>query len=127
MRIISIAVCFPILAQLLPAAADIIAWSGSSCDGGQGGDVACDGGCIGFQDRHSFRVVESGSHCVSVFEDGNCNHLVGVYLNQGGISGSNCVNVNTGTAIPSSRVSFPASKRDQKLLGVVCLQTSSLN
>jgi hypothetical protein len=38
------------------ARADIIAWSGDHCDGGEGADVACDGRCNSFSERDSFSV-----------------------------------------------------------------------
>ncbi|KAJ6600782.1 hypothetical protein B0H10DRAFT_1678356, partial [Mycena sp. CBHHK59/15] len=79
-------------------------WSGNTCNAAEGADVACNGAGIGYQGRHSIEVtrttVVSGLHCLSLFEDANCNSEVGIILNQGGGS---CVNVNTGTAVNSFR------------------------
>ena len=36
--------------------ADIIAFSGNTCDGDAGSNVACDGSCHSFSSRHSFQV-----------------------------------------------------------------------
>jgi hypothetical protein len=49
------------------------------------------------------QVPADESHCVSVFEDANCGHLSGVFLNQGGGS---CQNVNTGGTVLSFKC-FP--------------------
>jgi hypothetical protein len=43
---------------MMMAWADIIAWGGDHCDGGEGADVACDGRCNDFSNRHSFSVSE---------------------------------------------------------------------
>lgn len=40
----------------VPAKADIIAWSGSNCNGAEGGDVPCDGNCFDFTGRQSLEV-----------------------------------------------------------------------
>ncbi|KAF8192919.1 hypothetical protein BJ912DRAFT_249767 [Pholiota molesta] len=78
--------------------ADIIAFSGTLCDGDAGSDVACDGSCHSFSTRHSFQVVATGAHCVTAFQNANCDTLVGVFQGQGN---SSCVHVNTGTSVQS--------------------------
>ncbi|KAJ6600802.1 hypothetical protein B0H10DRAFT_1824402, partial [Mycena sp. CBHHK59/15] len=78
----------------VPANTDVVAWSGNTCNGAEGGDVACDGTFWDFTNRH---LIERGA-CVSVFEDKSCEERVGTYQNQGGGS---CVNVNTGTTVQS--------------------------
>lgn len=122
-----------ILAALLfvsYAKGDIIANSGNTCNEDTGADVACDGSCHSFANRHSFEVqspmlntrgtqslkikVHSESafastihkvstndlHCVTAFLNADCDTLVAVYQNQGN---DNCVNVNTGTNVQSFR------------------------
>ncbi|KAI0748186.1 hypothetical protein C8Q80DRAFT_1270624 [Daedaleopsis nitida] len=84
------------------AHAGITAFSGDNCDGGVGANVPCDGSCISFSGRHSFRVDGgSGGHCVTVFEDAHCGAGAGgpvfVFPNEDG----GCQNVNTGTDIQS--------------------------
>ncbi|KAJ7200937.1 hypothetical protein B0H12DRAFT_1036565 [Mycena haematopus] len=61
-----------VLFAVLTVKADIIAWSGNTCDGGEGANITCDGTCIAFDGRHSFEVVTGGSHCVVLFEDDGC-------------------------------------------------------
>ncbi|KAJ7576644.1 hypothetical protein C8J56DRAFT_799850, partial [Mycena floridula] len=87
-----------------------IAWSGSSCNGAEGGDVPCGRQCVNFQDRHSFSVSRTnvpagGSHCLSVFFNADCTDEVGLYLNNGG---GNCIGVNTGTNVQSFKC-FPGN------------------
>ncbi|PPQ65705.1 hypothetical protein CVT26_000322 [Gymnopilus dilepis] len=81
---------------------DIVAFSGSSCDGDEGDNVPCQDECIDFNTRHSFRVLASGTHCVVAFEDGACSIPVGSIENSGG---GHCSNVNTGTTVLSLRCS----------------------
>ncbi|KAF9477197.1 hypothetical protein BDN70DRAFT_767270, partial [Pholiota conissans] len=90
----------PLLVFVAFATADIIAFSGNLCDGDAGSDVACDGSCHSFSNRHSFQVSQlaTGAHCVTAFENANCDTLVGVFQGQGN---SSCANVNTGTNVQS--------------------------
>jgi hypothetical protein len=44
------------------------------------------------------QIPASGSHCVAVFQDTNCGHSTGLFVNQGGGS---CQNVNTGSNVVS--------------------------
>ncbi|KAK7014421.1 hypothetical protein R3P38DRAFT_2638782 [Favolaschia claudopus] len=81
---------------------DIIAWSGDSCNGAEGGNVACDATCIGFEGRHSFEVVSGGSHCVTMFVGQNCDGQAFAF---GPETAGNCINVNTGTPIQTFRCS----------------------
>ncbi|EJD46428.1 hypothetical protein AURDEDRAFT_164662 [Auricularia subglabra TFB-10046 SS5] len=74
------------------------AWSGGACNGGQGADAACNGGCGDFRDRHSFKAG-SGTHCVALYAGTNCG---GQRFNFTGQS-QQCTNVNTGTNIQSYR------------------------
>ncbi|KAJ7926124.1 hypothetical protein B0H13DRAFT_1500537, partial [Mycena leptocephala] len=57
-------------------AQQIIAFSGDSCNGGQGGEVPCDGTCFDFTGRHSYEVngadIFSSTATVSLFSGGNC-------------------------------------------------------
>ncbi|EJD44453.1 hypothetical protein AURDEDRAFT_166543 [Auricularia subglabra TFB-10046 SS5] len=85
------------LSAALPAHA-FIAWSGDACNGAQGADVACDGGCHSFSGRHSF-VAGNGNHCVAFFSSSGCNGQRFNFTNQG----TSCTNVNTGTDIQSFR------------------------
>ncbi|KAJ7586996.1 hypothetical protein C8J56DRAFT_787254 [Mycena floridula] len=78
--------------------ADIIAWSGDSCNGDEGGNAPCDGSCIPFGGRHSFEVVAGGSHCVTLFQGSGCS---GEAFNFGRETTGQCINVNTGTDIES--------------------------
>lgn len=41
------------------------------------------------------KVVASGKHCVTVFEDGNCANIVGLFMNEGSFS---CTNVGMGSS-----------------------------
>ncbi|GAW01878.1 hypothetical protein LENED_003498 [Lentinula edodes] len=77
---------------------DFIAWSGNACDGDEGLNVPCDNGCDGFEGRHSFEVVASGTHCVTFYEDEGCG---GEHFFFSGEGNSECINVNTGTSIGS--------------------------
>ncbi|KAF7293355.1 hypothetical protein MKEN_00837400 [Mycena kentingensis (nom. inval.)] len=83
----------------LKANADLRAASGNSCDGDQGEDVPCNGGCFGFSGRHSF-VITSGTHNVVLFSGDGCT---GEQFNFGSESQGNCINVNTGTSVLSGR------------------------
>ncbi|PPQ93406.1 hypothetical protein CVT25_004723 [Psilocybe cyanescens] len=82
--------------------ADIVAFSGNTCDGNGGSNVKCDGKCIGFSGRHSYRVFPAGNHCVTYFQNNGCSVNVGSAQNPG--NGA-CSNVNTGTAVNSIRCS----------------------
>ncbi|KZV83905.1 hypothetical protein EXIGLDRAFT_842590 [Exidia glandulosa HHB12029] len=76
------------------------AFSGSACDGAAGANVACDGSCHAFDNRHSFRADTSGNaHCVAFFVNGGCG---GQRFNFTG-QAAQCTNVNTGTNIRSFR------------------------
>lgn len=77
--------------------AGITAFSGNNCDGAVGVDVACDGSCIPFSGRHSFRVdAGSGGHCVTFYADSSCpsGGGNGFFPNQDG----QCTQVTLGTA-----------------------------
>ncbi|KAJ4472227.1 hypothetical protein J3R30DRAFT_1055860 [Lentinula aciculospora] len=87
-----------LFSSLTNVAADIIAWSGNACDGDEGANVACDGSCHSFVNRHSFEVVASGTHCVTFFEGDGCTGEPFLFSGEGG---SECINVNTGTSIGS--------------------------
>ncbi|KAJ7581915.1 hypothetical protein C8J56DRAFT_958517 [Mycena floridula] len=78
--------------------ADIIAWSGDACNGAEGLNVACNGGCIAFDGRHSFEVVSGRNECVVLFEGDGCT---GEAFNFGSEVSGQCINVNTGTPIGS--------------------------
>lgn len=76
--------------------AGITAFSGNNCDGGVGADVPCDGRCIAFSGRHSFRVdAGSGGHCVTFYADSSCpsGGGNGFFPNQNG----QCTQVTLGT------------------------------
>ncbi|KAF8179307.1 hypothetical protein K438DRAFT_1603909, partial [Mycena galopus ATCC 62051] len=89
----------PIVAQLAAATGQVVAWAGNTCDGNEGKVEGCDGGCINFVGRFSIQTFDPvNAHCVSVFEDQDCNSEVGVYLNQ---DLGSCITVNTGTAVGS--------------------------
>ena len=45
-----------LLMTAVQVTADIVAFSGDLCDGGQGDNVPCDDKCNDFLGRHSFRV-----------------------------------------------------------------------
>ncbi|KAF9479150.1 hypothetical protein BDN70DRAFT_807527 [Pholiota conissans] len=94
------AVSFVLLHLGFLCRADIVAFTGTQCDGNAGSDVACDGSCHSFSTRHSFQVGATGSHCVTAYLNANCDTLVGVYQDQGN---SACVHVNTGTSVQSFR------------------------
>ncbi|KAJ7606923.1 hypothetical protein FB45DRAFT_1040673 [Roridomyces roridus] len=47
-----------ILATALQAnASNFVAFSGDTCNGAEGSVVSCNGDCGGFQNRHSFQVL----------------------------------------------------------------------
>ncbi|KAJ7853420.1 hypothetical protein B0H13DRAFT_1642914 [Mycena leptocephala] len=52
-------------------AQQIITCSGDSCNGGQGGEVPCDGTCFDFTGRHSYEIFSSTA-TVSLFSGGDC-------------------------------------------------------
>ncbi|PPQ96214.1 hypothetical protein CVT26_005619 [Gymnopilus dilepis] len=83
--------------------ADLVAFTGSTCDGDEGKNVPCDDSCHLFTDRNSFVVLASGTHCVVIFEDTKCTVPVGLISNAGG--GTCSRNVNTGTTMGSFRCS----------------------
>lgn len=58
MRLLSLAltVVSMVAYMAVPSAADIIAFSGSECDGDEGLNVPCDGSCHQFTGRESFEV-----------------------------------------------------------------------
>ncbi|KAJ7595265.1 hypothetical protein C8J56DRAFT_883484 [Mycena floridula] len=51
-----IAVFVAVFVAALNVNGDIIAWSGDACNGAEGANVACNGGCISFDGRHSFEA-----------------------------------------------------------------------
>ncbi|KAF7358590.1 hypothetical protein MSAN_01197500 [Mycena sanguinolenta] len=77
----------------------LIAFSGDTCNGGEGGDVACDGTCFDFTGRHSYEVLGS-SATVELFEGSDCT---GQEFTFGPDSPGECINVNTGTTITTFR------------------------
>ncbi|KAJ7705277.1 hypothetical protein B0H17DRAFT_1126138 [Mycena rosella] len=64
--------------------ADVMAWTGDSCNGAEGGDVLCDRTCFDFTIRHSLETVAGGGHCRRVSEDTSCTEEVATFRNQGG-------------------------------------------
>ncbi|KAJ7511166.1 hypothetical protein B0H11DRAFT_1845022 [Mycena galericulata] len=78
-------------------AQNFIAWSGSVCDGDEGLEVPCTGGCGNFQNRHSFEVLNAEGS-VLLFEGTGCS---GEEFNFGAETPGECINVNTGTNIQS--------------------------
>lgn len=77
--------------------ADIVAFSGSTCDGDEGDNVPCDGSCHDFSNRHSLLLLTGGTHCVTYFLDSGCEELVG----DAELTEDECTNVNTGTNVVS--------------------------
>ncbi|KAJ7695835.1 hypothetical protein B0H14DRAFT_2418642 [Mycena olivaceomarginata] len=75
------------------------AWTGTTCDGSEGAIAACDGTCGDFSGRHSFEVLGSAG-IVTFFEGGGCTGKDFVF---GPDQASQCIHVNTGTAINSYR------------------------
>ncbi|KAJ6483378.1 hypothetical protein C8R45DRAFT_1001204, partial [Mycena sanguinolenta] len=71
-------------------AQNIIAWSGSSCNGAEGLEVACDGTCFDFTGRHSYEVLGSSG-------------TVELFFTFGPDPSGECINVNTGTSISTFR------------------------
>jgi hypothetical protein len=55
MRLIITSLLTAVLFAALPTQA-VTAWDGSNCNGAKGLDVPCNGSCIAFSGRHSFRV-----------------------------------------------------------------------
>ncbi|EJD44438.1 hypothetical protein AURDEDRAFT_166527 [Auricularia subglabra TFB-10046 SS5] len=87
------------LVAALPATA-ITSFRGDDCDGFEGDDVACNGACISFSGRHSFRVGGgSNCNCVEMFSNGDCTGSRFDFPNEG----TNCQNVNTGGPANSFR------------------------
>ncbi|KAJ6473773.1 hypothetical protein C8R45DRAFT_1011849 [Mycena sanguinolenta] len=80
-------------------AQNIIAWSGSSCNGAEGLEVACDGTCFDFTGRHSYEVLGS-SGTVELFAGADCT---GEQFTFGPDPSGECINVNTGTSISTFR------------------------
>ncbi|KAJ7757395.1 hypothetical protein DFH07DRAFT_919668 [Mycena maculata] len=78
-------------------AQDFIAWSGNDCDGSEGLEVACDGTCFDFSNRHSFEVLNAEGF-VTLFEGADCT---GESFDFGAETPGECINVNTGTNIQS--------------------------
>ncbi|KAJ7246132.1 hypothetical protein B0H12DRAFT_1126913 [Mycena haematopus] len=56
MRSFTASIIAAVLIAAMAVKGDIIAWSGDSCNGDEGGNEACDGTCIAFDGRHSFEV-----------------------------------------------------------------------
>jgi hypothetical protein len=83
------------------------AWSGNSCDGGVGGQIAFDGvsDCIWTDDRHSFVVYTNGADPYPLFinlcYELNCPDT---QTEQHQIQSNTCYNVNTGRAWRSTKV-----------------------
>ncbi|KAF7359700.1 hypothetical protein MVEN_00694500 [Mycena venus] len=80
-------------------AQQIMAFSGNSCDGGQGGEVPCDGTCFDFTGRHSYKIFSSTAD-VSLFSGADCT---GQEFPFGPDPAGQCINVNTGTSISTFR------------------------
>ncbi|KAJ7587615.1 hypothetical protein C8J56DRAFT_1081910 [Mycena floridula] len=82
----------------LGADAEIVAFSGDASIGARGLNIACNGGCIAFDARHSFEVVSRSNECVVLFKGEGCT---GEAFNFGPEVNGACINVNTGTPIGS--------------------------
>ncbi|KAJ7661967.1 hypothetical protein DFH06DRAFT_1471614 [Mycena polygramma] len=91
---------FVLVAALFTAvnAQDFVAFSGNSCDGSPGLDVACDGTCFDFTGRHSFEVTSGSNVCVTMWEGPGCTNEL---FNFGSEAHGVCINVNTGTPVDS--------------------------
>ncbi|KAJ7263127.1 hypothetical protein B0H12DRAFT_1230978 [Mycena haematopus] len=136
MRSFTASIVAAVLLAALTVKGDIIAWSGNSCNGDEGANVACNGACIAFDGRHSFevrltrlflqthnpQVVTGGSHCVVMFEDDGC---VGETFQFGPETEGNCINVNTGTPIGSFTCSPNSSCVFAKEANVTALDDES--
>ncbi|KAJ7852549.1 hypothetical protein B0H13DRAFT_1643347 [Mycena leptocephala] len=83
--------------------AAIIAWSGDHCDGDEGGNAPCDGSCISFDGRHSFKV-RTNLHATHRIRIKSCIFADSFQYGPLGAS-AGCINVNTGTGIGSFRCS----------------------
>ncbi|KAJ7587744.1 hypothetical protein C8J56DRAFT_786531 [Mycena floridula] len=86
----------PIFLAALRANTDILPFSGDACTGARGLNVACNGGCIAFNGRHSFEVVSGRNECVVLFEGEGCT---GEAFNFGSEVNGACININTGSSI----------------------------
>ncbi|KAJ6454794.1 hypothetical protein C8R45DRAFT_881799 [Mycena sanguinolenta] len=80
-------------------AQDLIAWSGTTCNGAEGLEVACDGTCFDFTGRHSYEVLGS-SATVELFVGGGCT---GEQFTFGPDPAGQCIDVVTGTSISTFR------------------------
>ncbi|KAK6981554.1 hypothetical protein R3P38DRAFT_3293664 [Favolaschia claudopus] len=76
-------------------AANLIAFSGETCDGAEGKEVGCNGECISFSGRHSFTIL-GGSANVVAFSFEGCK---GPALELGILGAGTCTHVNTGGAV----------------------------
>ncbi|KAJ7824933.1 hypothetical protein B0H13DRAFT_1658232 [Mycena leptocephala] len=77
------------------SAQQIKAFSGDSCNGGEGGEFPCDGTCFDFTGRHSYEIFGSTA-TVSLFSGDDCT---GKEFTFSPDFAGQCINVNTGTAI----------------------------
>ncbi|KAJ7195739.1 hypothetical protein B0H12DRAFT_1298380 [Mycena haematopus] len=98
MRSFTTSIIAAVLFVTLTVKGDIIAWSGDSCNGDEGSNVACNGACIAFDGRHSFEVCSTRLFLHTYFQDDGC---VGESFQFGPETEGNCINVNTGTPIGS--------------------------
>ncbi|EJD46849.1 hypothetical protein AURDEDRAFT_163913 [Auricularia subglabra TFB-10046 SS5] len=93
---------FALAALLTVPAHAFIAWSGTACNDAVGDNVACDGSCVPFHDRHSFIADTDGSfgvHCVAFYVDPDCSGQRFNFTEQR----QQCTAVDTGTDIESFR------------------------
>ncbi|KAK7045190.1 hypothetical protein R3P38DRAFT_2882953 [Favolaschia claudopus] len=90
------------LVAIVANAQDIIAWSGRACNGDEGLEVQCDGGCIDFTGRHSFKIFESPAKAVNLFAGANCS---GERFAFGKEKAGVCINVQVGSPVQSLRCS----------------------
>ncbi|KAJ6460563.1 hypothetical protein C8R45DRAFT_842675 [Mycena sanguinolenta] len=80
-------------------AAQLVAFSGSKCNGAKGGSASCNGGCLSFSGRHSYKLSGSSAK-VEVFTGSGCT---GQKFTFGPDPAGECINVNTGASISSFR------------------------
>ncbi|KAJ7587683.1 hypothetical protein C8J56DRAFT_786635 [Mycena floridula] len=95
---IKVSIFLAVFLAALGANTDIVAFSGDACTGARELNIACRGGCIAFDGRHSFEVVPGRNECIVLFEDEGCT---GEAFNFGSEVNGACINVNTGTPIGS--------------------------
>ncbi|KAJ7801582.1 hypothetical protein B0H14DRAFT_3489340 [Mycena olivaceomarginata] len=80
-------------------ATQLVAFSGNKCNGAKGGSASCNGGCVSFSGRHSYKLSGSSAK-VQLFTGSGCT---GQKFTLGPDPAGECINVNTGTTINSFR------------------------